>query len=399
MARPASGPARAGQVTERATRLRGSEQRGAAQGVAVGRGERRPGGRQAGVHGPADEARGRDMEPRHVPGRGRDARRPREIPLRGWKDVLARVVHEVGRDQIDIVAAGVAFYALLALFPALIAVVSLYGLVASPATVATQIEEISGVLPPDVARMVSEQLTEIVSTAPSHLTLGVAFSLALSFWTASSGVMALIDGVNIAYDEEDTRTYLQRRTLATVLTFGALVVTLILLAGIVVVPVWVGRLGIGDLGSWVTVGRWPLLVLIFAGSASVLYRYGPDRMMARWRWVWGGAAVAAVLWLGGSLGFSLYVSWFGRFNTTYGALGAVVMLLLWLYISAFILLLGAELNAEAERQTMVDTTIPPEVRMGARGAHVADTLGPTAAELKGGDHPREPRIPRRPPEK
>lgn len=334
------------------------------------------------------------MARRDLPGRGRDARRPRDIPLLGWKDVLARVIREVGRDQIDIVAAGVAFYALLALFPALIALVSFYGLVASPDTVAAQIESFSAVMPPGVASLVRDQLTEIVSATPSDLTLGVVLSLAVSFWTASSGVLALIDGVNIAYDQAETRSYLQRRQLAAILTLGALVVMLILIGGIVVLPVWVGHLGIGGIGFLVTVGRWPLLALIFIGSASVLYRYGPDRMMARWRWVWLGATVAAVLWLVGSLLFSLYVSRFGRFNVTYGALGAVVVLLLWLYISAFILLLGAEFNAETERQTAMDSTIPPEVAMGVRGAYVADTVGPTAAELKEGSQPREPHGPR-----
>jgi membrane protein len=281
------------------------------------------------------------------------------------------------------VAAGVAFYAMLALFPALIALVSVYGLISDPQQVQQQIQSISGVLPGDVAAIVQEQLSSIVSSTSAGLSLGFAISLAAALWTASSGIQALVTGVNIAYDEEETRNFLKLRGTALLFTLGAVVVVTLLLAGIVLVPVWVSAIGLGSVAETaINWGRWPLLAAVFFGALSGLYRYGADRSNPRWRWVTWGALASTVLWLLGSLGFSYYVSQFGNFNETYGALGAVIVLLFWLYISAFIVLLGAELNSEMEHQTQIDSTDLPEKPLGERRAYVADTVGKTAPHLR-----------------
>ena len=314
---------------------------------------------------------------------GRDAMRPREIPLRGWRDILFRVKDEISEDQLSIVAAGVAFYAMLALFPALIALVSIYGLVSDPVAVEQQVSSFYSVLPGDVARIVGSQLDGIVSSTSAGLSLSFAISVAVALWTASSGMLALITGVNIAYDEKDTRSYVRQRLLAIGFMFGAIVVVTVLVAGIVAVPIVVRAVGLGGgTLALVNYGRWPLLGLVFFGALSALYRYGPDRRNPQWRWVTWGAAAATGLWLLGSLGFSFYVSQFGKFNETYGTLGAVIVLLLWLYLSAFIVLLGAELNSEMEHQTARDSTVAPEKPMGERGAYVADTLGVQAPPAK-----------------
>lgn len=295
-----------------------------------------------------------------------------------------RVQREISADRLSIVAAGVAFFSLLALFPALIALVSIYGLVSDPADVAEQMNSFYSVLPGDVAAIVGGQLSAIVSSASSELTLGFALSVGLALWTASSGIVTLIEGVAIAYDEPETRSFVKIRLLALGMTLGAIVVVVVMLAGIVVLPIWITGLGLGAVGeAIVTYGRWPVLALLFMGALSVVYRYGPDRQKPQWGWVTWGAVLATLLWLAGSLLFSLYTSNFADYNKTYGTLGAVVVLLMWLYVSAFIVLVGAEVNSEMEHQTARDTTDPPEKPIGERGAYVADTVGATAKELKG----------------
>lgn len=311
--------------------------------------------------------------------RGRSASSPREVPARGWKDVALRVKDEVKTDQVPLLAAGVAFYAMLALFPALIAVVSVYGLVADPADVQRQITSLTSALPESAASLIGDQLSSIVNSQSSSLSWGLALSLGGVLWSVSSGVQGLIKGLNVAYDEDESRGFVKLRGLALLLTLGAIVGAIAALGLIVVVPIVLRAVGLGAVGEWaVRIGRWPLLALLVAVGLAVVYRYGPDRHSPRWRWVGPGAAIATVLWILGSIGFSVYVNNFGSYNQTYGSLGAVIVLLLWLFLTSFVVLLGAEIDAELEHQTARDTTVGSERPLGRRDAYVADHVGEPA---------------------
>jgi membrane protein len=307
---------------------------------------------------------------------GREAEHPGEIPPRGWFAVLKRVRREVKEDNVPLLAAGVAFYAMLAIFPAIIAVVTIYGMVADPEDVRTQIGDFAESLPSGADQLLTEQLTSVTGTGRQALSIGLAASLLGVLWSASGGVQGLVKALNLVYDERETRGFVKLRGLSLLLTVGAIVVAAVALALIAVFPPFIEGLELGRVGELAaSIGRWVVLALLVLVALAVVYRYAPDRANPRWRWVSGGAVVALVLWLLGSIGFSWYVDNFGKYNQTYGALAAVIILLLWLFLSAFVVLLGAELDAETERQTARDTTTGPERPLGERGAEVADTLG------------------------
>jgi membrane protein len=307
---------------------------------------------------------------------GREAERPSEIPPRGWFAILRRVKAEVREDNVPLLAAGVAFYAMLAIFPAIIAVVTVYGMVADPEQVESQFGEFAKGLPAGADTLLTEQLKNATGAADRALSIGLAVSLLGVLWSASSGVQGLVKGLNLVYDERETRGFLKLRGLSLLLTLGAIVVAVVAVALIAVFPGFVDGLGLGRAGELAaSIGRWVLLALLMLGALAVVYRFAPDRASPRWRWVSWGAVVALVLWLLGSVGFSYYVDNFGKYNQTYGALAAVIILLLWLYLSAFVVLLGAELDAETERQTARDTTTGPPQPLGERDAEVADSLG------------------------
>jgi membrane protein len=307
---------------------------------------------------------------------GREAERPSEIPPRGWFAVLRRVKAEVKEDNVPLLAAGVAFYAMLAIFPAIIAVVTVYGMVADPAQVESQVGELAKSLPSGADQLLTEQLKSVTSAGRQSLSIGLALSLLGVLWSASGGVQGLVKGLNLVYDERETRGFLKLRGLSLLLTLGAIVVAVTAVALIAVFPGFVDSLGLGRAGELAaSIGRWVVLALLVLAALAVVYRYAPDRAKPRWRWVSWGAVVALVLWLLGSVGFSWYVDNFGKYNQTYGALAAVIILLLWLFLSAFVVLLGAEFDAETERQTARDTTTGPSRPLGQRDAEVADTLG------------------------
>ena len=307
---------------------------------------------------------------------GREAERPSEIPPRGWFAVLRRVKAEVKEDNVPLLAAGVAFYAMLAIFPAIIAVVTVYGMVADPAQVESQVGELAKSLPSGADQLLTEQLKSVTSAGRQSLSIGLALSLLGVLWSASGGVQGLVKGLNLVYDERETRGFLKLRGLSLLLTLGAIVVAVTAIALIAVFPGFVDSLGLGRAGELAaSIGRWVVLALLVLAALAVVYRYAPDRANPRWRWVSWGAVVALVLWLLGSIGFSWYVDNFGKYNQTYGALAAVIILLLWLFLSAFVVLLGAEFDAETERQTATDTTTGPSRPLGQRDAEVADTLG------------------------
>jgi membrane protein len=307
---------------------------------------------------------------------GREAERPSQIPPRGWFAILRRVMAEVKEDNVSLLAAGVAFYAMLAIFPAIIALVTVYGMVADPAEVESQVSEFAKGLPSGADELITQQLTNVVNAGEQALSIGLALSLLAVLWSASGGVQGLVKSLNLVYDERETRGFVKLRGLSLLLTLGAIVVAVVALVLIAVFPAVIDDLGLGEAGRLAaSIGRWVILALLVLAALAVLYRFAPDRANPRWRWVSWGAVVALVLWLLGSFGFSWYVDNFGKYNQTYGALASVIILLLWLYLSAFAVLLGAEFDAEIERQTARDTTTGPERPMGQRGAEAADTLG------------------------
>ena len=307
--------------------------------------------------------------------RGAEAERPAEIPRHGWKQVLRRLIDRISRDNVSIIAAGVAFYAFLAIPSALTALVALYGLAFDPADVGHQLTSLSGVMPKDALQLVSRQLQTV--TARSNSTLGISFIIALlvAIWGARSGMSTLVTALNVAYREQERRSFLRFQAVAFALTGAAVVFAVASIALIAVLPAAIGFLPFGAVGKTIaSVVRWPLLLALIVVGLAAIYRYAPSREEPKWRWVSWGASAAAVLWLAGSALFSVYVGEFASYNQTYGSLGAVVVLMMWLYLSAFAVLLGAELNTELEHQTARDTTTGEPKPMGQRGAWAADRV-------------------------
>jgi len=352
---------------------------GAQEGAAARRSAR---GRAASARRGTTAQRGTSERGRTSGGRGtsssapgRDADKPTEIPAAGWKQIVKRAWQEQKQDNVSMLAAGVAFYIFLALFPALIAAVTVYGLVADPADVERQISSLANALPSDTASLIGDQLRAVTSTSSSALSLGLVASLFGALFSASGGMANLVKAINLAYDEDETRGFIKLRATALMLTLG-LVAFLVVAVGLVaVLPAVLNAIGLGTVAS-LAIGavRWIGLVAFVLGALAVLYRYAPDRDNPRFSWTSVGAAVATVLWIIGSFGFSLYVSNFGSYGETYGALAGVVVLLLWLFLTSFIILLGAEINSEMEHQTAQDTTQGPDKPMGDRRAVMADSV-------------------------
>lgn len=308
--------------------------------------------------------------------RGRDAERPRDIPGAGWKDVLARVKTEMSEDNVSLVAGGVAFYGLLAIIPALAAAVSIYGLFVTPATIEQQFATVADILPTQAREILTSQLQRIAGSGGAALGWAAALSLLLTLASAMKGAKALIIATNIAYEERETRGFVQLNLLAFALTLGGVLFVILSLVFVALLPAVIDFLPLPDWArTAVSALRWPVLGLLLILGLAALYRYAPARSHAKWRWLTWGSALATVLWLVGSALFSYYVSNFGSYNETYGSLGAVVILLMWFYLSAYAVLVGAEFNAETEHQTARDSTIGPVRPLGERGAYVADTVG------------------------
>jgi membrane protein len=309
------------------------------------------------------------------PGRGRSARFPWLVPALGWKDIFWRTYRETGRDRLPALAGGVTFYVLLAAFPALAAFVSLYGLFSDVASVERQLEQMSAVFPRDAVTLIGQQMMRVATQKQATLSAAFIAATAVSVWSANAGMKALFDGINIAYDETEKRDYLRRTLLTYAATLAALLFLVIAAAVMVAAPVYLKARGVVGVSLWWAPLRWAAVYLIAAAGFTLLYRYGPSRRHARWRWVAPGACAAALLWLIGSLGFSWYVNNFTHFGVTYGSLGAMIAFMLWVWFSVMVVLTGAELNAEIEHQTACDTTTGAEKPMGERGAVMADTVG------------------------
>ena len=309
--------------------------------------------------------------------RGRHAERPSEIPAKGWKDIAWRLLDAFQNDRVLLVAAGVTFYALLALFPATAAVVTLYGLVTDASTINQHLQSLSGFLPEGALEVIGDQTRRITSKGQGALGLTLLGTLALSIWGANAGTKSIFDALNIIYKEEEKRGFIGVTLRSLAFTLGAILLVLFALVGIVVVPVTLELLGIpsGSGAALLSLLRWPVLYLFILFALACLYRYGPSRAHPQWRWVTWGSAIAGAVWIVGSLLLSWYVSNFGTYNATYGSLGAVVGFMVWMWLSTVIVLAGAEINAEMEHQTARDTTEGGRKPLGARGATMADEVG------------------------
>lgn len=310
-------------------------------------------------------------------GAGVDADSPRQIPWQGWKQVGKRVFTQIGEDRVLSEAAGVTYYSLLAIFPAIAALISLYGLVADPASIGKHLDAVAGVVPAGGVQIISDQIHALTSAPKKGLGLGAVIGLLISVWSANAGIKALFDALNAVYEERETRSFVHRTWLSLAFTLGAMVFVIAALAAVVVVPAVLATVGLGTVGDFLlSVGRWPVLLAGIMLFLALTYRYGPSRARAKWRWVSWGSGFASVLWLVGSLAFSWYAANFGSYNKTYGSLGAAVGFMTWIWISTIIVLVGAELNAELEHQTARDSTVGAATPLGSRGAVRADTVAP-----------------------
>lgn len=307
--------------------------------------------------------------------KGRRADSPGEIPARGWKDILKRTIQQTSEHRLMTEAAGITFYAILAIFPALAALVSLYGLIADPTTVSRQLGELAGILPGGATQIIGDELQRLTSAGTGKLGIGAVLGLVTALWSANGATKAMFDALNVVYDEREKRGFIRRTGVSLAVTIGILVATIGAMLAVVAVPVALGFLGLGRLTeTLLLVLRWPLLLVLISIVLSVLYRFGPSRTRPRWRWVSWGGAFAATSWLVLSAAFSWYVANFGTYNKTYGALGAVIGFMTWIWLSATVFLVGAELNAETEHQTERDSTVGPPRPLGTRGATKADTV-------------------------
>jgi len=280
-------------------------------------------------------------------------------------------------------AAGVAFYGVLAIFPAMAAVVSLYALFADPIAVQEHLQTLSGALPADVLQIFSEQLDALIRVEPESLGFRFILGVLLAIWSAHRAVNAIVYAITVAYKEEETRSYLKFNLVTYTIAGGAVLLVVASLILMVVLPVLIGWLPLGPMTAVTTriVGVLLFIILVM-GSLTLLYRFAPPRKPARWRWISPGSVAATIVWLLVSFGFSYYVSTFGTYNETYGALGAVVVLMMWFFLSGYAVIAGAMINAQMEYQTSADTTRGPPKPMGDRGATVADELGPVIGEKK-----------------
>jgi membrane protein len=309
-------------------------------------------------------------------GRGRQARAPLQIPWRGWEDILVRTYHEIQQDRLLALAAGVVFYSLLALFPAIAAGVSVYALFADAATISKHLSIAADIIPAGTLDLLGEEISRIAAKSDGKLTAGFLAGLAIALWSANAGMKAIFDALNTIYDEEEKRGLIWLNVVSLFFTICAIAAAGLAVALVVVFPLILAAFGLRSIDApLVAYLRWPLMFVLIIFGLAVLYRYGPSRRLAKWRWLNVGSVFAALAWLAVSSLFSWYLGNFANYNATYGALGAVVGLMMWMWFSTIVVLIGAELNSEIEHQTARDSTVGPEKPLGARGAVMADTVG------------------------
>jgi membrane protein len=309
-------------------------------------------------------------------GHGRLASSPFQIPWAGWKDILWRASVRSGEDRLLAIAAGVVFFGLLAVFPAITALVSCYGLFANPSTIGANLQTLALMLPDGSFQIVQDQIARVMAKDHTALSATFLFGLVFAVWSANAGIKAVIDALDVVYGEREKRGFIRLNLLSLVFTIGGIAALMLMVSAVVAFPLALDHLGLAPESQFiVSATRWPLLLATLLAALSVLYRFGPSRRGARWEWLNVGTLIAACLWIAGSSLLSWYLSNFGNYGATYGSLGAAIGLMMWMWMSAIIVLCGAELNSEIEHQTATDTTVGHPKPLGARGAAVADTLG------------------------
>lgn len=307
-------------------------------------------------------------------GRGRSAEKPSDIPAKGWKDILLRVYRGISDDRILANAGAVAFYALLALFPGIAALVSIYGLFADPASIEQHLDTTAGILPGGALDVIRDQLNRLASQPRGTLGVSFAIGLLISLWSANGAIKAMFDALNVVYEEREKRSFIKLTAITLVFTIAMIGFLLLALAAFVAIPVVLNYLP-GFMATLVNIARWPTMLVLVALALACIYRYGPSRDEPKWRWLTWGSAFAAIAWMVFSALFSFYAGHFGTFNKTYGSLGAVIGFMTWMWLSVVVVLVGGKLNAEIEHQTARDTTEGTAKPMGAREAKMADTVG------------------------
>ncbi|MDB5505264.1 MAG: putative ribonuclease [Tardiphaga sp.] len=311
-------------------------------------------------------------------GHGRQADSPTEIPARGWKDVLKRTGEQIGKDRLLAVAAGVVFYGLLALFPGVTALVSSYALFADPQTINEHLSFIANVLPAGTFSIVQDQVGRVLAKGDTKLGFAFAFGLLLAVWSANGGMKAIIDALNVVYDEEEKRGFVKLNAVSLAFTLGGLFAILASIGLVIAAPIALSTIGLGPVAdAALQYGRWPALAIMVMLGLAVLYRFAPSRKTPKWVWVSVGSALATMTWILGSVALSYYLEHYAGYDATYGSLGAAIGLMMWMWMSTIVVLFGAELNSELEHQTAADSTDGSGKPMGERGAQVADTVGGT----------------------
>ena len=309
-------------------------------------------------------------------GRGREATSPTQIPWTGWKDIVWRTAQRASEDRLLALAAGIVFYGLLALFPAVTAFVSFYGLFASPPTINDHLSFLATIMPAEAYSIVHDQIARVVSKGNTGLSLGFIGGLALALWSANAGMKALVDALNVVYEEVEMRGIIRLNLVSLTFTIVGIVAMLIAVGAVVVAPLLLSRIGLGAMTEVIlSVSRWLALLIGLLVGLSILYRYGPSRREAKWDWISFGAVFATLTWFASSAALSYYFGNFAKYDATYGSLGAAIGTMMWIWISAIVILFGAGLNSEIEHQTARDTTVGKEKPLGARGATMADTVG------------------------
>jgi membrane protein len=325
----------------------------------------------------SDEPRALQLKRAVEPGRGRRADMPIGIPWRGWKDVFWRTVEEISADRLLLIAGGVVFYGLLATVPAITALVSMYGIFTPASTINAQLSFLADVMPAGAYQLISDQIVRIAGNSDGKLTLAFILGLGIALWSANAGVKAVFDALNVVYDEDEKRGWIKLNAISLSFTFAGVVVLILILGAVVALPLVLAFVGFAaqQQAGWLPLLRWPVMFALVVLGLSVLYRHGPSRRHAKWRWVSVGSVFAALTWIAVSVAFSWYLSKFADYNATYGSLGAVIGLMMWMWISTAVVLIGAELNSEIEHQTAQDSTTGIAKPLGARGAVMADTVG------------------------
>ncbi|HKJ79831.1 MAG TPA: YihY/virulence factor BrkB family protein [Prolixibacteraceae bacterium] len=300
---------------------------------------------------------------------------PAQFKGKAWIEIFKRVATQIKKDNVQIVAAGVAFYFFLALFPAIAAIFSIYGLVVEPAQVSEQMSQIATFLPDQASGLISNILEKTAGKSQETLGWSLVLSILLSLWSSKKAISAVFEGVNIAYNESDDRGFIKKTAITLLFTIGGIILGILSIAFVLGFPAVVDKLNLPMVLEMVfAILRWVILAAIIMFSLALIYKIAPDRDNPKFRWVTWGTVLATVFWLGGSLLFTFYVNNFGNYDKTYGSIAAVIILLLWFFLTGFIILIGAEINSEMEHQTRADTTVGDPEPLGERGAFYADRV-------------------------